>query len=301
MVLARLQRRRRGRPTLEAHASRPMPGHGVGTSIFRPNLGAPEGVTGGVRYLYESTGTRPGRVSLVLPDNLAKVSLMTLPERPATRRDLDAVIRHKLRRTVPFRLEDAVIVYQMLPSDGTEIHLLSGLMLRSVVQQYESVVVGAGARPGLVELSTLSLFNLCRAQLTRDGSGGRDAALFNCARGYFSLIIVRDGKLLFYRCKSHGPGDDEAAPNQTVMARELAGSLSYYQEKLSGQGLAATWVRSVGMPCDAAMALLDHLGFGGVRAIDVAEALQLPAGLRLDPEVGQKIAAAVGAASGRGD
>ena len=62
-----------------------------------------------VRKLLETTGTKPGRLSLVLPDNLAKISLVSLPEKPPSARRLDEVLRFKLRRAVPFRLEDAVL------------------------------------------------------------------------------------------------------------------------------------------------------------------------------------------------
>ncbi len=301
MVLVRLRRRRRGRHVLEAHEVRPMPPNGVGASILRPNLGSPEEVAGRMRELFERSGTRPGKVSLVLPDNLAKVSLMTFPERPASRRQLGEILRFKLRRSVPFRLEEAAISYQILPGDGKELNVLVALMLRSVVEQYERVVELTGARPGLVDLSTLCLYNLCRPQLAIASAGGLDAALVNCAVGYFSLMIVRGGRVLFYRCKSYAQAEDESRAPEAVMARELATSLSYYQEKLGGQGIETTIVRSVASPLPEVTELLERVGFGGIEAVNPAAALGSPRGAPLDPAVGQRIASAVGAASGRGD
>jgi type IV pilus assembly protein PilM len=95
--------------------ARPLPELGPGSSIFKPNLGTPEEMAGRLRALLEATGTKPGRLSLVLPDNLAKISLVSLPERPPSSRRLDEVLRFKLRRAVPFRLEDAVLAHQVLP------------------------------------------------------------------------------------------------------------------------------------------------------------------------------------------
>ncbi len=301
MVLVRVRRRRRGRPELEAQQLRPMPDHGVGASIFRPNLGSPEEVSRRLKELLEVTGTRPGRISLVLPDNLAKVSIVTLPERPASRKQLDELIRFKLRRSVPFRLEDAVISHQVLPTDGKEISILVALMLRSVVEQYEQVLEAAGTRPGLVDLATPSLFNLCRSDVEKASREGRDVAVVNCSDGYFALILVRGGQIIFYRCKSYGAGDEEVPAGDTTMARELATSLSYYQEKLSGQGIAATYLRSVSHPLSEVAAVLERVGFGEVRPIDPAGALAMAAGLRLDGDVGQRLAPALGAAAGRGE
>lgn len=299
MVLVRVQRRGRGRPSLEGHNTRPMPEHAVGTSMFRPNLGAPDQAIVRVRELFEATGTRPGRISLVVPDNLARVSLMTFPERPPNRKHVEEMIRFKLRRAVPFRLEEAVISHQVLPSSGRELNLLVALMLRSVVEQYEQVLEAAGARPGLVDLSTLSLFNLCRLDLERHGSSGRDVALLNCARGYFALIISRNGRLLFYRCKTHGQAGQESGLDDSVLARELATSLSYYQEKLGGEGIAATLLRTVSAPVDAMAPLLDRLGFGEVVPIDPFRGVSVPGGVAVDPALGHRIAPALGAAAGK--
>jgi hypothetical protein len=301
MVLVRL-RRRRGRIHLEAHQSRPLPEASVGASIFRPNLGSPDAIGTQIQELFEVSGTRPGRVSVVLPDNLAKITLLSLPDRPASRKQLQELIRFRLRRSVPFRLEDATISYQMLPGDGKGITVLVALMLRSVVEQYERVFEAAGARPGLVDLCTPNLYNLCRARLREACRDGRDAALLNCSQTYFSLLIVRGERLVFYRCKSYAVGEEGNGAHGAngVMSREINGSLSYYQEKLGGAGIDTIFVRSVGAPMDKITALLEQFSFGTVTPVDPTAVLSLPEGLRLDGEVAQRIAPAVGAAAGRG-
>ena len=296
IVLVRLKRRR-GQVTLETHQVRPMP-ESMGSSFLRPNLGAKDDVAGQVRQLFEGTGTRPGRVSLVLPDNLAKVSLLALPERPASRRQLEEIVRFRLRRSVPFRMEDAALSYQVLPGDGKAIHVLVALVRRYVVELYERAIEAAGARPGLIDLCTPNLFNLCRAEVTAAASGG-DVALLNCTPSYFSLLIVREDQLIFYRCKSYAVADGEPHPANGMMAREVATSLSYYQDKLAGQGIRTAFVRSVAQPLEELEELLQSLGVERIEPIDPAAVLQLPEGLRLDPEVGQRIAPAVGAAAGR--
>jgi type IV pilus assembly protein PilM len=301
MLLVRIRRRRRGSPQLEAHAARPMPDSTSAGSILRPGLGAPEEAARQARALFELTGTRPGRISLVLPDNLARVSLMSLPERPPSRRHLDEMVRFKLRKSVPFRLEEATISYQMLPGHTKETHLLVALMLHSVVEPYEQVLEAAGARPGRVEISTLSLFNLCRRDIAKAAAGDRDVALLNCARGYFSLLIVRGERLLFYRSKSFASGDDAPAAVDPVLNRELATSLSYYQEKLGGQAVATTFVRDVTAPPGARAGSLQALGLGTVVPVDPAAILATGGAARLDPLAAQRIAPAAGAAVGRGE
>jgi len=295
MVLVRL-RRRRGRQVLEAHASRPVAYLGAGGTILKTTLGTPDEMVAGARKLFESTGTRPGRVSLVLPDSVARVSLMSFPERPPNRRHLDEMVRFKLRKSVPFRLEEAAISYQVVPSHGPEMQVLVALMLRSVVEQYEQVLEAVGARPGRVEVSTLSLYNLCRRDMEKASGGERDVALLNCARGYFSLLIVRGERLLFYRSKSLPVEEEAAEAVEPVLNRELATSVSYYQEKLGGQGVARTFVRDVTLPPGARNGSLEALGLGAVWPLDPAAGLEVANGVRLDPAAGQKLAPALGAA-----
>lgn len=300
IVLVRVRRKGRGKPQLEVHQSRPMPESSRGASIFRPALGSVDEITAKVRELLQATGTRPGRASLILPDNLAKISLVRLPDRPGSRKQLDEIVRFKLRRAVPFRLEDAVLSYQVLPGEGRGVDVLVILLRRLVLDQYERVLSGAGLRVGLVDLCTPNLLNLARNRLT-ELAGDGDAALFNFAHGYFSLIIVRAGRIIFYRCKSvsHPEGEDVAAGPGAALTRELSNSLAYHQEKLDGDGLRAAVFRSVAMPVDAVGERLVGLGIDRVEPIDPGQGLALPEGVRLQPEVAQRLAPAVGAAVGR--
>lgn len=301
MVLVRLRRRGRGKPELEVAEARPLPEQGAGSSIFKPNLGTPEEMASRLRTLLEATGTKPGRLSLVLPDNMAKISLVTLPERPSSSRRLDEVLRFKLRRAVPFRLEDAVLTHQVLPGDGAGVTVLVAVMLRAVVEQYERVLEAAGVRPGLVDLCTPNLYNLCRPQMAAAAAGGGDVGLLNVANGYFTLLIVRDERLVFYRCKSYvvGEGEEESGPLESLMARELTSSVSYWREKLGGQRLSRVLLRAVNGAATDVPPILEGLGVGSVEPLDLSRGLHIPEGMRLPPAVAQRIAPAAGAAVGR--
>ncbi|HZN55327.1 MAG TPA: hypothetical protein VFB67_08390 [Candidatus Polarisedimenticolaceae bacterium] len=300
LTLVRVRPRGRSRPSLEAFRVQPAPEHAVGASIFRPNLGSLGEMTAQVKDLLERSGTKAGKVSLILPDNLAKVSIVTLPERPPNRKQLNELLRFKLRRSVPFRLEDAVISSWPLPGPGPELHLLVAVMLRSVVEQYETAFQAVGARPGLVDLCTPSLFNLARPEMARAVAGGSDAALLNCTRNYFTLMIVRADRAVFFRCKTYAGGeDDDTAPRLAVMGRELASSFSYYEEKLSGGGVGTVFVRAIDPDFGEVAALLERIGIGSVRAVDPAAMFDIPPRMALGTGEGQRLAPALGAAAGR--
>lgn len=298
-VIVRLRSGRRGRRTLEAHRWTSIPEASVGSSNFRPNLGDPEEMAARIADLLKKTGTRPGKISIVLPDNLAKLSILNLPERPPNRKQLQEIVRFKLRRSVPFRLEDATIAWQEIPSEGSETSILVAVLLRSVVEQYEAVFEAAGTKPGLVELCTPSLFNLCRAELTKASLSGRDAMLLNVSRSYFTLVIVRSSRLIFIRCKSLAFGDDPNGRDDGVIGRELASSFSYYEQKLSGQGVATAFVRSTALSFQDIAAILGRQGVEDVRPLDPGALLGWPSDGGIDPVSASKIAPCVGATAGR--
>jgi hypothetical protein len=300
ITLVRVTRRRRTRPVLDAFRIQTAPEHAVGGSIFRPNLGSLDELTRQARELFDASLTKPGKVSLVLPDNLAKVSIVTLPERPATQKQLREMLRFKLRRSVPFRLEDAVISSWALPGSGPELNLLVAVMMRSVVEQYEAAFEAAGARPGLIDLCTPSLFNLARPGLVKALGSGSDAALLNCTRNYFTLMIMRADRVVFFRCKTYPGGDEEDTQGRlAVMARELTSSFSYYSEKLGGAGIGIVCVRALSPGLDEVVPVLERIGVPAVRVIDAAEALDRSSSKRFEPVEGQRLAPALGAASGR--
>jgi hypothetical protein len=210
------------------------------------------------------------------------------------------MLRFKLRRSVPFRLEDAVISSWALPGSGPELNVLVAVMMRSVVEQYEAAFEAAGARPGLIDLCTPSLFNLARTGLGKVVGSGSDAALLNCTRNYFTLMIMRADRVVFFRCKSHAGGDeDDTSGRLSVMARELSSSFSYYSEKLGGAGVGVVCVRAMSPGLDEVVPMLERIGVPAVRAIDAAEALDRSSSRRFEPLEGQRLAPALGAASGR--
>jgi len=299
-VLARVRRKRGGACELEAHHERTLPDVGNGAGAFRPALGGTEEVAERVRALLEASGTKPGRISVLIPDSLAKVSIVHLPVRPPTRKQLEEILRFRLRRTLPFRLEEAALSYQVLPGAPEGVDLLVVVVRKAVVEQYEAVLSAAGARPGLVDLCTPNLFNLARSRMGELDAQGGDVGLLNCAPGYFSFLVTRAGRLIFYRCKPLAGLDSEGEDPDELLWRELASSLAYHREKLEGAVLSTVLVRTVTRPMEEVFERLRGFGVDHVEAVDPTRALVLPQGVRIDPAVAQRIAPAVGAAMGRG-
>lgn len=303
LSLVRLRRVKRGAPpTLEGHRVAQVEQPAVPASIFDQNSLGQEALTQKLGELFEAGGVRPGRVGIVLPDNVAKIALLQLPDRPPAHRQLVELIRFKLNRSIPFKVADAALSYQILPGEGSAVTVLVALMRQPLVDKCERAVEALGGRPGLIDLCTPNLLNLCRERIENAAADG-DVALLNCTSTYFSLLIVRGPRLIFYRCKSYNvgnPTDADAASTNGLFVREIAGSLSYYREKLDGRNLTTVLVRSVALPFEEIRHKLERLEIGSVESLDPTVKLDLSEGRSLDPELAQRLAPALGAALGRG-
>ena len=302
IALVRLRPVRGGRLVLEDHQLAADDEPAVPASIFDSGVPSVERLAERFRGVFERSGIRPGRVGLVLPDNLAKVALVSLPERPPSRRQLLELIRFKLHRSVPFRLVEAAVTYQLLPGDGPGVTVLVALTRQPLVGRYEQALESIGARPGLIDLCTPNLLNLCRTRIQELSAAG-DVALLNCTTTYFSLAILRGARLVFFRCKNLAAanGDGREGPRADgLFAREIAGSVSYYREKLGGQGIASVLVRSVAGSVDEIAAHLGELGASRIEGLEPAVGSALGPGVALEPGLAHRLAPALGVAVGRG-
>src|SRR5262245_6669285 len=256
-------------------------------------------------------GLKTRAVSIVLPDHLARVSIIALEELPRTRRELLELVKWKMKKAVPFKVEDASVDYQVMPASGIEgeqtkgYNILAVLMPRAVVQEHEDVFTRQAIHAGLVDLSSFSLLHLYKSVIGKDVPEG-DYMLLNATPAFFTVMIHRNSQPIFYRCKSVSlTGDGSSELSDRLLNREIQASLLYYQERLHGKVLARVYVRLVGHePGQLEPAFERAPLVTAPEMIDVSKVIALSGRIAaLDPErrahALQRLAPAVGAAWGR--
>ena len=98
---------RAGKPVVSAHASEPLPEGVLVPSLTTPNVHDRAALIGALGRVFDRMGGRPRRVGLIVPDPIAKVSLVRFQQVPPRRPDLDQLVRWQVRKTAPFAIEDA--------------------------------------------------------------------------------------------------------------------------------------------------------------------------------------------------
>lgn len=214
---------------VQGHAVEPLPSGAVVPALNAQNIQNRAAVVEALgRALERIGGQRPRRVGLVVPDAIAKVSLVRFEKVPPRADDLDHLIRFQMRKSAPFRLEEAQVSYEAasaLPDGGREFVVV--VARRDVVTEYERACAEVGADAGVVDLAT---FNVINAVLAATPGQTEDWLLVHVTPEYSTLAIMRGSDLIFFRNRSaEGDGHVADLVHQTAM---------YYQDRLGGSGFS---------------------------------------------------------------
>lgn len=217
-----------GEVAVSALASRPLDPGAVAPGLTGQNIADRAGVGQVVSNVLGQLAARHRRLALVLPDAVAKVSLVRLATVPPHAHDRDELIRWHVRKAAPFPLEEAQVTSTAgaaLADGGRE--FVVAIARQAVIREYESVCEEAGAHAGLVDLATFSLLN---GVLGAARSALGDWLVVHASPGSESIAILREGDLIFFRTRVEGSDDSLSdLVHQTAM---------YYEDRLAGRGFA---------------------------------------------------------------
>lgn len=219
---------RGGQAALVAHAVELLPDGAIVPSLTAGNLiDRPTAVAAMDRVLGHLG--RPRRIALVVPDPIAKVSLIRFERVPAKTDDLNELVRWQVRKTAPFPIEETQLSY--VPGDQTPEgqEFVVTLARRTVIEEYEQLAAAAGAHAGLVDLSTFNVVNAVLAGTSPHAAPpAGDWLLVNVAPDYVSLAILRGPHLIFFR--------NRAADTDGTLADLVHQTAMYYEDRLKGGG-----------------------------------------------------------------
>jgi type IV pilus assembly protein PilM len=213
--------------SVSAYASETLPRGAVEPGLNAVNVHDAAALASAIRGTLQHLGGRARRIALVLPDSVAKVSLIRFEKVPAKAQDLDQLIRWQVRKAAPFRIEDAQVAWQpgiALPGGGRE--YLVTVARRDIVHSYERACEAAGAHAGIVDLASFNQINAVLAAGTMAG----DWLLVHVAADYATLAVVRGTDVVSFRNRG-GAGEDDLVElvHQTAM---------YHEDRLGGGGFS---------------------------------------------------------------
>lgn len=218
----------------------------------------------------------PGGVreaSLVLPDPWLRVTFTESGDLPKTAEAIDEVLRWKLRRLVPFRVDelrvDATEV-SAIPGQEEPRRLLLGFAVEQLLAQIEESFAAAGVRIGQVSNASLALL----AAVAASPGAAPDAfsAVVLVAEEGYALIFARGGEPVLHRYKGFTGALPEAS-RASFVSRDLKLTRNFLDEHFPGAPLGAVLLLA---PPELEPVWLDRLEEGLGRPATPVDGRHLP-------------------------
>ena len=131
--------------------------------LMEPNLRDGTAIRQAIETALGGISSRSRDVIAILPDTAVRVVLLDFETLPSKAEEAEAVVRFRLKKSLPFNLDDARVSYHA-QTGGTGMRAIAAVVLNSVLQEYESAFRDAGYNPGVVMPSMLAALGAADAE-----------------------------------------------------------------------------------------------------------------------------------------
>ncbi|MGH9413388.1 MAG: hypothetical protein ACRD0Y_06565 [Terriglobales bacterium] len=232
--------------------ARSLPAGAIAASAVRTNVADGGAVAEILRALLDDAGGEGAQVTLLVPDLTARLALLTFEQLPAHPEELVPLASFRLRKSLPFAEEHAVISCQPL----TATRMLVAFADRARIAEYEDCLERAGARAAAVLPAGLACL---AAHAVLDDA----ALLLRADSGCLTSAFCRHGRIEFFRALEIG-----AAP----VFEDAFPSVAYFRDALES-GAEATPLSPVlftsGLPPALSARLAEESPWATLQAAEV--------------------------------
>jgi type IV pilus assembly protein PilM len=159
-----------------------------------PNLVRPQLFREALPKVAAANGARRLTTAIVIPDYAVRMAILDFEEFPAKEEDRLALIRFRLRKTVPFHIEEARLAYSVQDSRPSHIEILAVAIANPILREYEAIFTEAGYRVGLVVPSLIAALPFCES--SEEGI----TLLAKSTGSTLSIGLIERGNLRLVRC-----------------------------------------------------------------------------------------------------
>ena len=183
-------------------------------SPVHENIQQPHILLDHIRSLVPANGHRKRRAAVILPDYCARIAVLDFDTFPSDPDEQQALVRFRLKKSVPFEVDTATVSYVEQPrssTTGPKVEILAAVMSSEIVQQYEAPFRAAGFHPGLVTTSSIAALNL----LVADGI----TLLVKLSGRILTVLVLSGSAVKLARCiemDEAGVSDIESVLHPTI-------------------------------------------------------------------------------------
>ncbi|MGH9742043.1 MAG: hypothetical protein ACRD51_06790 [Candidatus Acidiferrum sp.] len=174
-------------------------------------------------------------LALILPDPVIRVFVQHFEDFPRSRREAEPMLRWKLKKSVPFEVEETLISYMRQAPREAGVDVVTALARLRIVREYESLAEAAGLYPGVVLSSSLAAVALVEER--------RPTLLARVSGTALTTAIIREGALFGYRCTELPAQGADLTPH--MLLEDIFPVAAYYQDTWQ-EGIQSVRVAGLG-------------------------------------------------------
>lgn len=214
----------------------------VGTLLASPvedNLLSVDAISSAIRQAAGGNGKKRRPAAVILPDYAVRVSLLDFDSFPAAPEEQLALVRFRIKKTIPFDIESAAVSYWIQPSphekkgDKKKADVIAVTVAYEILARYEALFRSAGFLPGEVTPSSLAALELHR----QPGAG----VIVRLAGHIVTVIAVVGGRIRLFRCLALDDVTDEE------LLGVLQPTFAYVEDEL-GEPVTKLWTCGFARP-----------------------------------------------------
>jgi type IV pilus assembly protein PilM len=189
--------------------------------LIEPNLRDGSAVRQAIEGALGGIAGRSRDVIAILPDTVVRVVLLDFETLPSKAEEAEAVVRFRLKKSLPFNLDDARVSYHT-QTGGAGVRVVAAVVLNNVLEEYESAFRDAGYSPGIVMPSMLAALGAADAE--------RPTLVVKVDARTISIAILDQEQLLLFRTLENMRG---VTITGEQLAEEVYPSVVFFQDTYS--------------------------------------------------------------------
>jgi type IV pilus assembly protein PilM len=212
----------RGADTQKALASATtlaLPSGALAPGLQQTNVATRQPVVDTVREAISSVAGRNRDVVLVIPDATTRIMLLDFDTLPDKTEDAEAVVRFRLKKSLPFDVDQSAVAFDRQPAPGNGLRVIAAVTPRNVLEEYESAVREAGYNPGTVLPSMIAALGAVDAS--------QPTMVIKVEIGTTTFAVVDHDQLLLYRALENGG----AVVTGESLVDDVNTSLVYFEDR----------------------------------------------------------------------
>ena len=220
---------------LDSYGVAALPLGALVPSAVETNIINPAAVKAAMESVCTRLRAKDETVALILPDPVIRVFVQHFDEFPRSKAEADPMLRWKLKKSVPFEVDETLISYMRQSPREAGVDVVTALARLRIVREYEALAEAASLHPGVVLSSSLAAIALVEAN--------RPTLLARVSGPSLTTAIVREGVLCGYRCTELPARGAELTPH--MLLEDIYPVAAYYQDTWQ-EGIQSVRVAGLG-------------------------------------------------------